>query len=704
MSGFSKISLGRPTKRYTHNMSFDNNTTFDFGGVQPVLTQYLEGDDTISLNLRQFLRLAPLPYPTFGRVHVQNEFRFVPITDVCPYYEALLAKQPYFGGDNVTYNPERVPYTSNRTLVQYLCLKYCDFNVLYKDDTSRQNLYRYASNGVTTGAHDPSDISGLNSLNSLLSAFWQGSYDKFGKLQTEHFEKLTYDSDEVHDGTFDTPRPDITLPPTASTGNTYSTITLESADFVIKVDDSYLFLFRLNSAGRRLRKIFVGCGFSLSCFDTDRLSILPLLAFYKAYFDTYAPQRNISWISTNCYALIKYIEEHYFLDFSLFQNDTQSEALDLFTFLMADLHDCWYTQLDDFVSAHRDTPVTVNRSFDVIDGGDELQFISNNLETPSDILPYQSAGGNFNWLTIQGLRLVTRFVNKDSVIGGKLSDWIKVHYGSDISNSLFKETNRIGSFRLDVSINDVFSTSDTASSDGGEVLGAYAGKGLGFNNSSFKYKAPSHGFAIMLSCVVPESGYFQGNDASLYLLDRNAIPVPDYDALGYEITPKSMIFDDRGVCYPGANKVSGGFGFVPRYSSLKRKRNIVNGDMSRRGSIDSYNGYYLDRIIGIQEISSIPMSDGSVQLDYHTSDIPTATEEWRYPTKYPWLGNPNRIFYQSGVNYHGVSYEGDELIDDNFICQMIFDFKVTNKYKPISQSYDTFDEGTDDKSIDVKMD
>lgn len=35
---------------------------------------------------------------------------------------------------------------------------------------------------------------------------------------------------------------------------------------------------------------------------------------------------------------------------------------------------------------------------------------------------------------------------------------------------------------------------------------------------------------------------------------------------------------------------------------------------------------------------------------------------------------------------------------------MIFDFKVTNKYKPISQSYDTYDEGTDDGSIDVKQD
>ncbi|WP_317322572.1 hypothetical protein [Leyella lascolaii] len=703
MSQFSKISLGRPSKTYKHNMSFDNNTTFGFGDVQPVLTQYMEGNDKFSLNLRQFLRLAPLPLPTFGRVHVQNEFRFVPITEVCPYYEALLSQQNYAGGRNVSYYPTTVPYTDNKFLVQVLCLKYCDFNVLIHDTSSRQDLYKYASNSVPSGKLDPSKPADLTQLNTKLQDFWQGYIDYIGSLDVSHFEKLTYDSNEVRNPSFDIPRPDPTLPAEPTTGTTYSTISLESADFVVKVDDDYIFLFRLNSAGRRLRKVLVGCGFSLDCSDSDSLSILPLLAFYKAYFDTYVPQRTVNWISTNTYALIKYIEDNYYTNFSNFSSDTESEAFDMFIDFLFDLSECWYTQPDDFVSAHRDTPVTLNRSVTVIDGGDELQILSNDVQTPSDVLPYQSTGGNFNWLTIQGLRLITRFVNKDSVIGGKLSDWIKVHYGSDVSNSLFKQTNRIGSFRLDAQISDVFSTADTASSDGGEVLGSFAGKGLGYNTSKFDYTAPSHGFAIMLSCVVPDSGYFQGNDASLYLIDRDHIPYPEYDALGYEVTPKSMLFDDRGLC-SGSGNLSQGFGFVPRYSSLKRKRNIVNGDMSRRGSVDSYSGYYLDRIVSSKEVSSIPMSDGSVQLQIHSAEIPTATDEWRYPTKYPWLGNPNRIFYNSGVNYHGVSFDGDELIDDNFSCQMIFEFFVTNKYKPISQSYDTFDEGTDDSSQDVSMD
>ena len=705
MSAFSKISLGRPTKKYTHDMSFDVNTTFDFGSVQPTLVQYLEGDDSFKLSLRQLMRLAPLPVPSFARVHLQHELRFVPMADICPYYEALVAKQPYYGsGDSATlYQPDSVPYTCNRTLVQFLCLNYSDFNVLIKDNTSRQHLYQYASNKVPDGALDPSDDGDLSSLNTLLVDYWQGPYGKIGKLKVDNFEKLTYDSDEVTGGHFDTPRPDpTTKPDNATTGTTYSTITLESADFVIPVDDTYTFLFRLNSSGRRLRKVFVGCGFSLSINDTDNLSILPLLAFYKAYFDQYAPQRDVTWSSTVTYSIVKYIEEHYYIDFSTFTKDTNDDVFSLFVDFLSDLSDCWYTQLDDFVSAHRKTPVTVERSCYSPDGLDEDQEVFNKLSSAGYELPSQQAGTAFNNLTMQMIRLVTRFVNKDSVIGGKLSDWLKVHYGSDVANSLYKQSNRVGSSRLDALVKDVISSSDTASSDGGELLGSYAGQSKAYSESdNFTYEAPSFGFFVILSAVVPDTGYFQGNDSALYMLDRDTIPVPDYDALGYEVTPKGMIFDDRGVA---DNTITGGFGFVPRYSCYKRKRNLVNGDMSRRGSIDSYSPYYLDRIIAPKDISSIPMSDGSIQVVIHSADIPAASDAYRYTNKYRWLGNSDRIFYQSGTVYKGVSYDGDELIDDNFIVQMIFDFKVTNKYKPISQSYDTYDEGTDDGSIEVKQD
>lgn len=704
MSVFSKISLGRPSNTYTHNLSFDNNTTFDFGSVQPTLVHYMEGNDKLLLNLKQFVRLAPLPAPTFGRVHLQNEFLFVPVTEVCPYYEALLANKPYYGGDNKSYTPEKVPYTTNQTLVQFLCLKYSSFNVLYRDSHESNHFYHYASNEIEGSALDPSDSTQLAQLDSILKGYWAGSYEKIGSLDTKNFIKLKYHSNEVPDGSFASGRIPTTLRPEPQDNDTYSPITIENADFVIDTGGRYKFLFRLNSAGRRLRKIFIGCGFSLSTDDIDPLSILSLLAFHKAYFDTYAPQRNISWISTNTYALIKFIEDHYFTDFYFFDLDDLTPLI-LFRQFLSDLSDCWYSNLDDFVSAHRENPFTQNSSLSLNVGHSGTQTLSNTYSSSVTSYPYVTpTSQKLNYLSIQGLQLLTRFISKDSVIGGKLSEWMKVHFGSDISNSLFKHTNRIGSSRLDVEINDVFSTSDTASDKGGEVLGAFAGKGIGYNDNKFTYVAPNIGFAILLSSIVPESGYFQGNDSHLYLIDRNTIPFPEYDALGYEVTPKSMIFDDRGTNLSSAFPHHGGFGFIPRYSSLKRKRNIVNGDMSRRGSVDTYNAYYLDRIIGPQEISSIPLSDGTVKLEIHKAQVPSASIEWRYPTKYSWLGNPNRIFYQSGTSYHGANFESEELIDDNFMCQMIFDLKVTNKYKPISQSFDTFDESVDDKSTDVKLD
>ena len=66
MSNFSKVSLGVANKRYTHNLDFDNNTSANFGGCQPLFCQLLNQGDKLSGNIRQLVRLAPMPVPTFG--------------------------------------------------------------------------------------------------------------------------------------------------------------------------------------------------------------------------------------------------------------------------------------------------------------------------------------------------------------------------------------------------------------------------------------------------------------------------------------------------------------------------------------------------------------------------------------------------------------------------------------------------------------
>ena len=76
----------------------------------------------------------------------------------------------------------------------------------------------------------------------------------------------------------------------------------------------------------------------------------------------------------------------------------------------------------------------------------------------------------------------------------------------------------------------------------------------------------------------------------------------------------------------------------------------------------------------------------------------------RYACRYPSIGNCNRIFYNSGSSAHGVSDGGEPLMDDNFIVQSVFDMRVSDGLKPISISYDTYEEDTDNGTHDVKQD
>ena len=75
-----KINLGFSKKRYTRDMSFDNNTTFGFGEVQPLMCQFMLPDSDIKVSTKQLVRLSPLVAPSFARVNFVMYARFVTIS------------------------------------------------------------------------------------------------------------------------------------------------------------------------------------------------------------------------------------------------------------------------------------------------------------------------------------------------------------------------------------------------------------------------------------------------------------------------------------------------------------------------------------------------------------------------------------------------------------------------------------------------
>lgn len=681
MSIIPDISLGRNSKRYTHNMSFDNNTTMPFGVVQPLMSQRLEANSKISVNMRQLVRLAPMPVPTFARLNMVNEVSFVPTVDVCPYYEALVSQMSFSNGTK-TYYPTQLPQTNNSTLLWLLLSNY---------DFACWSYYKYNGSNYTHSLVEFASIS--ESQIQTLSGLLANAFKLKTSVLGSGFPFLTDDS---YYGYYK--------------GGKY--ILPDGADFAYELSGNELLTFRLTSQGRRLRSVLLGLGYSLSAGDTSSVSLIPLLSYYKAWFDLYYPVRDLNWTDTSAYQLIKVIED-YGYNFSLSSSTQFSpEVLQLFQNFLYSCADTFYTSKDDIVSVHRSNVNVVASPkvpMDII--GPNSSTITN-LTVSTGSLPVVYPGSQFGLITLQALQRFSRYFNKNSVIGKRISKFLQVHYGASVANSLYKDANHIGSFSYPLSVDDVMSTSDTFEVTGdtskGDMLGSYAGKGIGFDKSHFEFTAPTFGYFFVLSSVSTPTGYFQGNSGDLYVTDFDSVPTPDYDALGFEVSPRGQFIDDNCLMLPTSKvNFSSGFGFVPRYTGLKYHKNIVNGDISRRSVSSSLSAYHLNRIITSNRLDqkNLDTSSGvTFSVTESTSTVPSASVEWRYLAKAPWLGDYNRIFYNQDIyDVRAFGLYTDAFgPDDNFIVQTVFESKVTNQYKPLSQSWDTYEETTDDSSVDVR--
>lgn len=675
MSGFKigGISLGKSTKKYLRNTDFDNNTTMDFGFCQPLFCQFLLPDSNISVSAKQLVRLAPMPVPSFARVSLVNKFVFVPWSDLCGYYEAMLSNMPYNG----SVVPTELPYVYNA----YLCKCLLDNSL-----GSVATFYE-----IDTTVPSPITYKMCAAMDALTYA---------QSLATQWETELSLHACNKK----------FTLTPAQFKD---SAVSPNSADYLVNFvagEKHVIAAFRYSTRAKHLRSVLIGLGYSLAMQDWSKVNALPLFAYYKAWFDTYAPKRTVAWTDTAVFKLIKSVSDDYVPNLC---ND--EDSMDL---VFSALSDCYYVSNDDFVSVHRSDISNVGlQSLPFVDAHGS---IASTDEISKSQLPALNPNQNeISLIALDVVKRLTRFVNKDSIIGQKMSTWVRNHFNAQVANSLYQDVYQVKTDILPLQINDVFSTADTAdaSTQSGERLGSYAGKGIGFGDTGCKFHSDRHGYLLCISAIVPKSGYFQGNDTSLYGLDRFTLPSADFDALGMEVTPFGFIAGDIGFTDMTADTdqkldYSAGFGFVPRFSGYKFKKNIVNGDMSRRSLIDSMSPYYLDRILQTGDALYQSLPDNKfVQIRQFYPSLPKASEQWRYLTRYPWLGDYDRIFYNDDV-YHGSTstpvdsssedIDGSAARPDNFIVQSLFTMKIQDVLKPLAMSYDTFDEDSDNTSTEVK--
>lgn len=626
-----KVKFNIPKKSYNSKLSFDSNTTFGFGNVQPLFCKFVVPHSKLHIGFGQLTRLAPLVVPSFARLKQLNDFVFVPMNKVFPAFDAFLSRNLIHGTKD-EYVPNSVPSITNHRL----------FNLLV-------GHYSYSIFRPTSSPTGP----------------WQ-------KINNTH---------SLNDSVFGT------TPCSDRSFNLPQSVSSVSWDFHFVDNGSREIYSRLTQDGRYWFAVLKGLGYSLDPSDDKPVSVLPLLAFIKAYYDLYYPKRYNSWHSSQIYYQLN---AHYNGDFAklslnghsydLFKGDVLCSLFD------GNSHDFYLFASTDSspLEVALSDPINVDYS-PTLSGGDSVAFKS--AIGGADVYASTDSIDSAPQLKLQGqstlapdtLALVDRlwrFMSRSSVVGQSVKDWFRVHFGVAPSEDMFDTCTLFASKPNMININSVIATADGSNGTTSSRLGDLAGQAFASANDKVSFDCKSFGFVFCISAIVPLSRVSGGTQPELYNTSYFDFAFPDFDGLGYEVINQSSLGESgfKGD-YTGATptRLTKGFGWLPRLSSYKFLNNFRSGGFALPSVMDSYLSYCEDTVLDnrINGVSPVA-SPTNLKLNF----------PWRY-------GRSNfisydRIFYNQFTP--STTFLGG-FIDDNFMSQSSFEVSVTSYLKPLSDSY-----------------
>ena len=721
-------------KRYTHKYNPTIRTTMDMSFVQPLFSKFCMPKSKVKVNINSFLRLSPLTYPVFGKMSVVTKAFFVPIDFLYPNFASLMSQKPVVNVSGTSYQPKNLPRISNRSLALHLYTAHQWQSTTYLTLPSQ-------------GVEDMEDHLSVN-LKECVGKF---TYNDFVAAASD----CVGDDNKITASLMIDNHPDVPFVSrwidwynednggtTSANGTDRSNDTITeddvwnayySADYVIAGNSQTRFV-TLNNVGRCVYKILVALGYNVSMDDENLVSILPLLAYYKAYFDNCYPKRYIDWQQTAAYNLIKLFENQVEVDV-VPEPITNTSSLSsyqrliqvAFNTFMGDLGQTYSVHDVDWYSMHTASINNIDARIGVDNPNGVLTSVKtgsvNSIDSTNNVLsagqnnpsaaPYSYIDSSSN-ITTWSLALLKRmqsYINKDSIIGNRVELWMRSHLDSDVYNEIYHTSDTLATSMFDVKVGDIDSTADTTDGNKGATLAQVSGKGLGGGSLAFTCRPNTYGYIIVFAYVLPREDYYQGTDNSLFLSDRYSLPTSEFDALGYEVTPASTVFDDNGISvydvYKDVTQLKSkyicdgtqGFGFVPRMSQFKRMRSIVNGDFRRKSMSSSLQGFYLNPTMITRTLDALPEDLTSGILTFNKTQCPVASTNWQYIERYPWMSNYNRIFnnsYYVGAKTSGSIGEYYTDLADNFMLNCDVQILETNSLKPLAISYDTdVDNGSD---------
>lgn len=745
----SKIPVGGADRsRARFNFAHDINTTCGFGEIQPILGRLTPADSKTTLDFKSLVRLAPMIAPTFGRMHFKTWTQFIPCSDVSKNFDGMMSQTNVTrpAGTFVPQSMAHIPLS----ILSTFCFIGADVTV-YFDELALSSGTGIHAPYIATSRQEMMDFFGVSDAKQvppLLGFTWQNSstdsyavnyngykawYFNLGKLVSSHYAAEFYVPTALSKPLSDSTSLEqlIDSPYTQGTNLTGKVhVSLESADYVYSFDfrgKSVHLAFNFSSFGKRFAKQIKGLGYQvdLTAHEVD-VSLLPLFAEFLSYYEIFAPQLYENWENTATANLITFCDNS-FGGNALVTGDpdcanlfTRSDWQHYLRDWILEMSTMYVTESQDWVSSHTEEMLISPSSAGALRFYDFDGALVDNIQVPSkdgeQNLPSSIKDIVHGVWDEEFLKRALRWTNINTVAGKKVADLLRAQGLGDYVDS--HKSHFIGYTEQLINITDVVSTSDTfkpatdTESASGSLLGEYGGRGLSFNESqNFVYENNQIGFVITLCAIVPESGYSQGVDHSLKSIDKFSFYNREFDALGMDLTPKYEICSARDWSTDQtieSLETHSSFGFTPRMSGFKVANNVVNGDFSLRSTRSAYLPYTLDKYIALGEKFVNLISDNS-KVKYGVYDllskIPVAGVVWRYPSRYPWLANLQRIFanmqtdpkeWQLYSDFFGEQAQAKWLYCstdvDNFLVHIVCNLQQFAPMLPIERTFGTTDD------------
>lgn len=653
-------------KKYLHNLQHEVKSTASFGFCEPILCREMIAQDSINLRIGQSCFLSTMPKPTFGSLDVKTYVGFVPVVELFHPFESMLSGQGYHGSEGY-YVPAQTPDVAISCYTQIL--NFCSNFDIYRSDGTTITATGFVTGDITAVTNVDERLAVIDELYTQLSV---GSYNF-----TQEVNRLKFSQAQ---GVVNFP---ATVPDSLPECDHVHVLVIGSAKYIACGWYTYY--------GRNIRKVFIGCGYQFND-SSDTLSLLPLFAYYKFWFDNMMPSRSKTWKETHAFSFLERIEQRNQAAYAVWFADSQTETR--FADFIMDIGLCYYTQNPDYVSAHitgAALPIASqgSNSTSVLNAGGNGQTA---ITSGSSAQPYIASSASLTQNALDTLRKLYQYVNAKTAIGGRVKEFIRSMYDASSLNE--EDSTRIGTQFFELTLTHEYSTAQTDKGD----LAELAGKGLGSSpGKKFKYICKQQGFLIAFYSFVPRAKYAQAIDPLLrhktkfdYFIDR-------FDSITLLPTPKYCVYGNKEVFVPSSyattEDYAQGFGNIPNYMEYKIAYNKLNGDMSRAGSRSTFLAYSLDKLLPYRTESR--RADGHWTYNNVPVNVLVAADYWRWIGRNEYLGWFNRIFVNSGVvgtspvgEHRGSTYVVPP-VDDNFVIYNNIDLSVRSMALPTADSWQT---------------